>query len=346
MTDMKTRRKLITLINEAIDSGASKTACCICIGLKIKTLQRWEKNKVGDKRSLIEKMPPNKLSALERKKVIDICCSDEYKDKTPNEIVPLLAEKGIYIASESTYYKILKEENLLKHRSESKPGKKRNKPKELKASGPNQVWSWDITYLRSNVKGMYFYLYMFMDVWSRKIVGWEIKEKESSENAALLVKKVYNKENVKNISLHSDNGKPMKGATMLATLQWLGVIPSFSRPRVSNDNPYSESLFKTLKYNVGYPKVFTSIEMATEWVEGFVDWYNTEHLHSGIKFVTPEQRHQGIDKNILVKRNVTYLNAREKHPERWSGKTRNWEWNEFVYLNPEPQEDLLTKISA
>jgi len=149
---METRQKLISLINDAINSGAYKSKCCKEIELKIKTLQRWEKNKTGDKRRLIVKTPPNKLSNSERQRVISICCSDEYKDRTPNEIVPLLAENGTYVASESTYYRILKGENLLKHRSESKPGQKRNKPKELKASAPNQVWSWDISYLLSSIK--------------------------------------------------------------------------------------------------------------------------------------------------------------------------------------------------
>ena len=346
MTDMETRKKLIEHIREATNSGARKGKCCNIIDLKPRTLERWEVNKIGDKRSIIEKIPYNKLSELERKNIINLCCSDEYKDKTPNEIVPLLADKCKYMASESTFYRILKAANLLKHRSESKPRKKRSKPDELKATGPNQVWSWDITYLLSSIKGRYFYLYLFMDVWSRRIVGWDIYEKESEEYSANLMNNICITENIKKVSLHSDNGSPMTGATMLATLQRLGVVPSFSRARVSDDNPFSESLFKTLKYKETYPRIFETIEFAKEWVSGFVDWYNNEHLHSGIKFVTPMQRHTGVDKAILQNRKATYLKAKMKHPERWSGNIRNWNWEETVYLNPDKTEDLLTKKAS
>ena len=346
MTDFVTRKKVMRDISEAVKAGAGKVKCCDVIGLNPRTLQRWESDALGDKRNKIKKNPKNKLSEKERKKVIEICCSNEYKDKTPNEIVPLLAEKGIYIASEATMYRILKAENLLKHRSESKPGKKRNKPKELKATKPNQVWSWDITYLLSSVKGKYFYLYMFLDIWSRKIVGWDIHENESSENASVLIRNICKAEGVNELelNLHSDNGNPMKGATMLATLQKLGVMPSFSRPHVSDDNSYSESLFKTLKYKESYPRNFESIEIAKEWVSSFVDWYNNEHLHSGIKYVTPNSRYTGEDEFILKKRNQTYVKAKEKHPERWSQKTRNWDHQKIVCLNPNKSEDnVLTK---
>ena len=343
MTDIKTRKTLIELIKEATHSGARKIKSCKIIDLEPRTLERWISDKIGDKRSIIEKNPSNKLSESERKDIINVCCSDEYKDKTPNEIVPLLADKRKYMASESTIYRILKAANLLKHRSESKPRKKRNKPDELKATGPNQVWSWDITYLLSSIKGQYFYLYLFMDVWSRRIVGWDIHEKESEDYAASLMTNICATENIKTVALHSDNGSPMKGATMLATLQNLGVVPSFSRAHVSDDNPYSESLFKTLKYKETYPRIFETIEFAKEWVSGFADWYNNEHLHSGIKFVTPMQRHTGRDKAILENRKATYLKAKSKHPERWSKNIRNWDWQEIVYLNPNKKEDLLTK---
>jgi len=261
---------LIIIVHEAVNSGARKIRCCKEIGLNIRTLERWESDKIGDKRSLVKKTQKNKLSELERKRIIDVCCSDEYKDKSPNEIVPLLAEQGVYIASESTFYRVLNAKKLLKHRDETKPKQKRNKPEELKATGPNQVWSWDITYLLSSVKGRFFYLYLFMDIWSRKIVGWSVHENESSEHASETMKDICEDTNVQGVRLHSDNGKPMKGATMLATLQKLGVVPSFSRPHVSDDNPYSESLFKTLKYKTGYPENFESKSEAEDWIKSFV----------------------------------------------------------------------------
>ncbi len=166
----------------------------------------------------------------------------------PNEIVPILAEEGVYIASESTYYRVLRNNDMFAYRSESNPPKNRHKPDELKATGPDQIWSWDITYLLSKIKGKYYYLYMIEDIWSRAIRGREVHETESSEYAAELMMRICGGNNLGSVRLHSDNGSPMKGATMLATLQRLGVVPSFSRPGVSNDNPYSEAF--ALTYNL------------------------------------------------------------------------------------------------
>jgi len=343
--EKKERDEIIALINEAVKSGARKTKACEILNMKIRTIQRWEKNSEGDKRSDIKKFPSNKLNNEERKKIIEVCCNDRFMDMNPNVIVPILAEEGVYYGSESTFYRILREVGLLNHRTESKPGKKRAKPDMKVASGPNQLWSWDITYLRSFIKGEYFYLYMFLDIWSRKIVGWEVYEKESAEHASELMKKISQECNVKEIRLHSDNGSPMKGATMLGTLQNLGVIPSFSRPRVSDDNPYSESLFKTLKYKASYPRRFKSIENAREWVRDFVKWYNNEHRHSKIKFTTPEQRHTGQDIYLLKKRNETYKKAKLKNPERWTREIKNWDWIEKVSLNPIKKQKVEKKAA-
>jgi putative transposase len=180
-----------------------------------------------------------------------------------------------------------------------------------------------------------------MDIYSRKIVGWQVYEEESSALAGELMTDICQREGVlpNQVTLHSDNGSPMKGATMLATLQELGVIPSFSRPSVSNDNPYSESLFRTLKYMPEYPdRPFSDLLAARTWVQGFVDWYNHEHLHSAINFVTPEQRHRGLDVEILAQRKQVYEQAKSNHPERWSGDIRNWEPVGEVYLNPEKKQ--------
>lgn len=339
MTDINERQKFIELIIEATESGARKHRACDILEMPMRTLERWAKNSSGDKRISVKNIPPNKLTEKEIKEIESICCSSRFKDLTPNEIVPILAEEGVYIASERTYYRVLKYKSLLAHRSASSPSKKRNKPEELKATGPDQVWSWDITYLLSDIKGKYYYLYMFEDIWSRAIVGWEIYEKESSEYASELMSRIYREKNISGVTLHSDNGSPMKGATMLATLQRLGVVPSFSRPSVSNDNPYSESLFKTVKYMPGYPKTFASVVEAREWMKKFVEWYNNEHRHSGIKYVTPMQRHTGKDSALLKIRKETYKKAKQKHPERWSKNTRNWDRIEEVHLNPDRLQD-------
>lgn len=188
------------------------------------------------------------------------------------------------------------------------------------------------------VKSQFLYLHLVVDIYSSKIVGWQVHDTQLSTLAADLMVDICRREQVKpvQLTLHSDNSSPMKGATLLATLQELGIAPSFSRPSVSNDNPYSESLFKTLKYRSEYPeKAFEDIASARKWVNGFVGWYNDEHLHSSIKFVTPNQRHLGLDKAILAKSHQVNEMAKLQNPSRWSRKSRDWTMINEVNLNPE-----------
>jgi putative transposase len=206
------------------------------------------------------------------------------------------------------------------------------------AKAPNEVWSWDISYLPSRVRGQFFYLYLILDIFSRKIVSWEVHEHEGGEEAAALIQRAVLAERCfrKPLVLHADNGSPMKSQTMQAKLYDLGIVPSHSRPRVSNDNPYSESLFRTQKYCPEWPSQgFESVNAARKWVGLFVNWYNEEHRHSQIRFVTPGERHRGEDKEILVKRDRVYAQARERNPSRWSGETRNWTPVDTVALNPD-----------
>lgn len=331
---------MIELIKVATTNGARQVKACKLLGISQRTLQRWREGDVvkcdGRSPANREIAPHNKLSEPERQQVMDIANSLEFANLPPSQIVPALADQGLYVASESSFYRLLREADQLAYRGKAKPPT-RQRPAPLQANAPNQLWSWDITYLASTVKGFFFYLYLIMDVFSRKIVGWEVYETESADQASDLFRKTYLREGVagRDLVLHSDNGSPMKGATMLATLQRLGVMPSFSRPSVSDDNPYSESLFKTLKYHPGYPdKPFGSTEEARIWVVGFQRWYNEEHRHSGLKFVTPGQRHRGQDIAILEQRRQLYGAAKNQCPGRWSGKTRNWEPVKTVYLNP------------
>ena len=345
MTSYEERMAIIVDVDIAVKSGARYNSACQLIGLSTRCVQRWRKNPKGDLRPTATKFSPKALTQEEKDQIVQVCNSEEFCDMNPNQIVPILAERGIYIASASKFYDILKENKLLKHRENSKAPRKHTKPKALIATGPNQVLSWDITYLRTSVKGTFYYLYLFMDIWSRKIVGWTVADCESGEIASDMIQSICIANNLLYIYLHSDNGSPMKCGTMLATLEWLGVTPSFSRPRVSNDNPFSESLFKTLKYRPSYPSKFENIEQANKWVEIFVNWYNNEHHHSGIKFVTPEQRHSGNDIQILLKREETYRKAKLKNPLRWTGKIRNWKHQDTVELNNLPEEIKLKKIS-
>lgn len=344
------RKRLMVLVEEACVAGARQSKACEVIGLSARTLQRWcNPDNTGDNRLQRHTVPANKLSALERQRVIHTANAPEYATLPPNKIVPKLADQGQYIASESTFYRVLKEERQLTHRDATQPAAPRTKPRALSATGPNQLYSWDITYLPTVVKGLFFYLYLVLDIYSRKIVGWQVYAEEASALAADLLRDICAREGIERdqVTLHSDNGSPMKGATMLATLQELGVIPSFSRPSVSNDNPYSESLFRTLKYRPEYPeKPFVSLAEARRWVEGFVDWYNHEHLHSEIRYVTPAQRHRGEDWAILAKRQQVYRLAKARHPNRWRGDIRNWEPITEVYLNPEKSEISETKNKA
>jgi transposase InsO family protein len=201
MTELEERDEIHLLVVEAIVSGARKGKACEIIGITVRSYQRWRKNASADRRKLNKNRPPNALTDEERKLVKDTCCAPEYRNYTPNEIVPRLAEKGLYIGSESTMYRILKEDDLLAHRSHSKVRSKNKKPNELKAIGPNQVLSWDITYLLSSIRGKYFYLYLFMDIWSRRIVGWEVHYEESAEYSAALASRIMSAEEFLNAKL-------------------------------------------------------------------------------------------------------------------------------------------------
>jgi len=312
------------------------SAACRILGVSVRTIQRWRLQDGGeDGRQGPRTEPGNKLSEAERQEVLDVATSPEFRDESPKQIVPTLADRCLYLASEATFYRILREAKLMAHREPSRPPSP--KPRELVATGPNQVYTWDITYLRSSVRGEFYYLSMFVDLYSRKIVGWRVDEEESMDHAAELIRRICWKEGIEpgTVTLHSDNGGPMKGSTMLATLEKLGVVASFSRPRVSDDNPYSEALFRTLKYRPDYPHgPFEDIEAARAWVEAFVEWYNHRHLHSSIQFVTPADRHAGRDGEILAGRKAVYEAARAKNPERWSGSTRDWTPVTEVVLNP------------
>jgi putative transposase len=342
MTSLSQRGLVMDLVADAVIAGARQDRACKVIELSCRTLQRWQGDQAagGDRRPVRIQAPKNQLSVIEREQVLAIANSDEFGHLPPNQIVPRLVDRGQYVASESTFYRVLKAANQLKHRGADKPSKPRSKPRALCAMAPGELFSWDITYLPTQVKGIYFYLYLFMDIFSRKIVGWQIYETESSALAGEVMRDICVRENIapNQVVLHSDNGSPMKGATMLATLQALGVMPSFSRPAVSNDNPYSESLFKTMKYRPTYPRrPFENLFAARQWVGTFVHWYNDEHRHSAIRFVTPAQRHAGLDVALLSKRTEVYEAAKAKHPGRWSGATRNWQPILVVHLNPENQ---------
>ena len=331
-------------IEQACAEGARLSRACAAVGLSERTLQRWRRDGAigGDGRTRahraegIVRTPANRLSPHEQHAVLAAANAPRFASLSPHQIVPALADEGCYLASESTFYRVLRDAGQLARRGRAK-APARVRPPPLEATGPNQVWSWDITYLASPVQGMFFYLYLIMEVYSRKIVGWEVYPQESAAHAASVFQKAYRREGVHpdTLVLHADNGSPMKGATMLVMLQRLGVVPSFSRPAVSNDNPYSESLFNTVKGRPDFPcDPFDGVEGARRWMATFTAWYNNIHRHSALKFVTPAQRHRGEDVALLAQRDALYQAARDHNPTRWSGPTRNWTPPASVLLNP------------
>jgi len=347
MISREDRILAIRLIDEAVTDGAREFKACEVLNISQRTLFRWRSKNTPDEDQrphAIRPKPSNKLTRQEKERIIEVVNSPEYKSLPPSQTVPALADKGEYIASESTMYKVLKEHSMQHHRGLSKAPVKRTISTHY-ADGPNQVWMWDITYMPAGIKGKYYYLYLILDLYSRKIISWEVYEKESADYASKLVRRAFMSGNrtkdMKPLVLHSDNGSPMKGATLLETLIMLGVMPSNSRPRVSNDNAYAEAIFKTLKYRPGYPrKGLASLEDARTWVLKFARWYNKEHHHSGLNFLTPEQRHNGLGQAVLVNRKAVYEAAKLKNPNRWSRNIRNWDLEERVWLNPENEESI------
>ncbi len=344
MSTPQQRETLVKLIEEAVIAGSRRSTACQLVGINVRTLQRWypkgQAEIKHDQRPLTKRIEPaNKLTDDEREAILTVCNQPEYASLPPSQIVPKLADTGCYIASESSFYRVLKANNQLHHRGHAKAPQTKRAPVTHIATAPNQVWTWDITWLPSTVTGRFFYLYLVEDIYSRYGVNWEVHERESGELAAELIEKAVWREKITDKCrpvLHNDNGSIMKSQTFRAKLDQLGINQSFSRPRVSDDNAYVESFFRTLKYAPAWPaKGFSSLEEARKWVQEFMQWYNYEHQHSKIRFVTPAERHHGKDKDILLKRDEVYAAAKLKHPTRWSGKTRNWTPVAEVTLNPD-----------
>lgn len=346
MTSYPERQRLIGLINEAVAAGARKGPSSREVGLSLRTVQRWTQGGEihADGRPEAERQAPaGSLTDEERKRIVEVCNEAEFASLPPSQIVPKLADRGEYIASESSFYRVLHAEGQLHRRGRAKAPKKVKTPTTHVAEGPNQVWSWDISWMPSRVRGKFWYLYLIEDIYSRKIVGSEVHEREAGELGAQLIQRAVLAEQCFGgpLVLHADNGSPMKSQTMRVKLEELGISPSYSRPRVSNDNAFSESLFRTLKYCPAWPSQgFATLEDARDWVLKFVDWYNNQHCHSALNFVTPSQRHRREDVEVLKSRHQVYEAAKARHPQRWSGKTRNWRAVGPTALNPEREQML------
>lgn len=332
---------MIALIHDAKQSGCRLERACYEVQIDLRTYRRWYRQGEiqADKRPTCARPEPaNKLSQQERDAIIEVCNRPEFASLPPTQIVPTLLDKGEYIASESSYYRVLSAQGQLHHRGRQRSRQTQAKPTSYTATGSNQVYTWDITYLPSKVRGQHYYLYVIEDIYSRKIVGYEVYERECGELASQLLQRTLMREQCfsQPLVLHSDNGAPMKSLTFKAKMDELGITSSYSRPRVSDDNPYVESLFRTVKYMPNWPtKGFESLDSSRRWVEAFVRWYNTEHKHSKLNYVTPSERHNGKDEEILKRRAEVLLAAKQRKPERWPSDIRNCEPVGEVHLNPE-----------
>lgn len=329
---------ILNAIGKAQSGGARLSPACKIAEISARTIERWRRAPhADDRRCGPHHRPANALSQTEETQLITLMMSTRFAHLSPKQLVPQLADRGVYLASESTFYRLQRRYGLRSTRRTIARTEITRATRLHRAVGPNQVWSWDITWLATTVRGTYLHLYLVLDVWSRRIVGWCIAERGSAEIAAELITHTCREGNFdpRGLVLHSDNGKPMRASTFISTLQWLGVIPSFSRPHVSDDNPYSEALFRTLKHTPAYPRLpFDSLAGAQRWMTRFAAWYNGEHRHSAIRYVTPDERHYGREKEILARRQRLYERARQSNPERWTGATRDWTPVQTVTLNP------------
>lgn len=344
MIGLEDRQALARDIHVAQRAGARLLLACQIAGITLRTLQRWKGSDGlarGDGRPLAARATPrHALSETERAQLLAVANAPRFAAVPPARIVPMLADEGIYLASESSFSRVLKAHGQTAHRGRAKAPVQRRPPTTHIATAPRQVWCWDMTYLPAQVLGRWFHLYLILDLYSRKIVGWEVHDSDHADHAAHLVRRTALAEGIAALAkkpvLHGDNGSTLKATTVLAMLNWLGVKPSYSRPRVSDDNAYAESLFRTAKYRPEFPtKGFADLDDARAWAADFVQWYNVDHRHSGIRYVSPAQRHAGDDHAILAARHALYSTARQLNPARWSGKTRNWSPMGAVTLNPE-----------
>ena len=284
--------------------------------------------------------PARTLSGGERSQILDLLHAPSFVDKAPGEIVATLLDDGVYHCSTRTMYRILESENEVRERRNQRRHPQYKKP-ELLATGPNQVWSWDITKLKGPTKWTYFYLYVILDIFSRYVVGWMVASRESASLAVRLISETCERQGIDRdqLTLHADRGSPMKAKLTAQLLADLGVVKSHSRPYVSDDNPFSESQFKTLKYRPDFPENFGSQEDARSFLAKFFDWYNNEHRHSGINMMTPAAVHDGTAEALLMQRQAVMLQAFEAHPERFvAGPPVLKAMPEAVWINPPKPE--------
>lgn len=281
---------------------------------------RWLQKEGDGKRGEVRNRNARRLTREEEQGVLDLLCSERFVDMAPEAIVATLLDEGVYHCSPRTMYRILNRNRAVQERRNQRSHPEYKKP-ELLATGPNQLWTWDITKLKTGRKWTYHYLYVIMDVYSRYVVGWLIAPKENALLAEQLIMETCSRQGIQRdqLTIHADRGSAMRSKTVSQLMADLGVTRSHSRPHVSNDNPYSESQFKTLKYHSTFPKTFTSQQEAQVFLDDWFIWYNTVHRHCGIMMLTPEMVHKGLQDKVLRKRHEVLIQAYQKNPNRFPG---------------------------
>ena len=337
--------------------GLSQESACKALGLTGRTYRNWKHAPNGDGRLNRENYTsPRQLSQEECDRVAQRFCEPDVCDLSlPQAFYKLLDESGLYMCSLSTLYRIFRKRGLTGKRTPTRAAQARSRPTSYCATKPDAVWTWDITYLRSSMyTGIFYYAYVIIDVYSRAVISARVFEADNAEFASQFLQEAFTSRGIapRQLVVHSDNGASMKAAKTQAVLENNGVTFSHSRPRVSNDNPYSESLFRTLKYSGDYlyPRNgFASLEEAQRWIDGFVEHYNECHRHRGIRMVTPGSRYRGEDAEILRKRRLVMEQAKKEQPQRWiQDRLLNCQPVENVWLNPENgqlQEESVRKAA-
>jgi len=302
----------------AIDVGIKPA--CHALTVSRAGFYRWKNLFENEKPESVRALPPLSLSMEEQQRVLDALHEGRFVDKAPQEVYASLLDDGKYLCSVRTMYRILEAHKEVKERRNQLRHPVYTKP-ELLAQGSNQIWSWDITKLKGPAKWTYFYLYVILDIFSRYVVGWMVASRESGSLAKKLIEQSCEKQMIQadQLCIHSDRGPSMTSKPVAFLLADLSITKSLSRPHVSNDNPYSESQFKTMKYRPEFPERFGCIEDSRSFSQEFFNWYNTEHYHSGIGFLTPEDVHYGRAEQIIKDRQTILNAAFEKHPKRFKG---------------------------
>ena len=352
MISARNRRKAVELVTEAVAAGARAVEACKCLGIAFSSYLKWrdcpENEDQRPKREFAAN--PRALSSEERQVVYERYCQPDVCDLSVRQAFYALLDKGEYLASESTVYRVLRRFKANARRDGVRSAIKRHKPTSYEATGPNQVWTWDITYLRdAEHSTRFYYAFAVIDIYSRYMVHYDVFEAETAQNAVRFLSEAMDKHYIRPrcLVLHSDNGAAIKAAETLGLLAVRGVEFSHSRPRVSNDNPYSESLFKTMKYTGHMGKSnYHSLEECKKGLAAFAQKYNEQWVHSGINNVTPWARFSGADAAICEARRVMLEKARQQHPERWTGgRVMRCEAAGSQWLNPDRQITSL-KVAA